>query len=181
MAKECGFYRVFGFGVRAEMPLPELMPADLARDPSGPSGEACDVSIGIGDAARPDGLIEIAPGVAADRRRFWMDVPDVARILVWSGREIVVDPAPRADDAAIRAFLLGSAMGALLHQRGLLPLHASAVAMGAVLSPSWGRRARASRRSRCISPIGATRRSATTSARWRSWTARRGSIPGRGG
>jgi hypothetical protein len=40
---------------------------------------------------------------------------------------MVVDARPDARDGDVRAFLLGSAIGALLHQRGLLPLHASAV------------------------------------------------------
>jgi hypothetical protein len=57
-------------------------------------------------------------------------VPDVARFRIEAGREIIIDPAPGASERNLRVFLLGSAMGALLHQRGLLPLHANAVASG---------------------------------------------------
>jgi hypothetical protein len=38
-----------------------------------------------------------------------------------------VDPAAGAPDRNVRLYLLGSAFGALLHQRGLLPLHANAI------------------------------------------------------
>jgi hypothetical protein len=40
---------------------------------------------------------------------------------------MIVAPVPGASDRNIRLFLLGSAFGALLHQRGLLPLHANAI------------------------------------------------------
>lgn len=43
------------------------------------------------------------------------------------GREIFVAPDAQVPDRNVRVFLLGSAFGALLHQRGLLPLHANAV------------------------------------------------------
>jgi hypothetical protein len=58
-----------------------------------------------------------------------MDVPRVGRFLVRDGREMLVEPHPGVPDGNVRAYLLGSAMGALLQQRGLLPLHASAVAI----------------------------------------------------
>ena len=46
------------------------------------------------------------------------------------GNQIVIDAAPDATDRNVRLFLLGSALGALLHQRGLLPLHANAIDLG---------------------------------------------------
>ncbi|MBU0515536.1 MAG: hypothetical protein KJ621_12265 [Proteobacteria bacterium] len=47
------------------------------------------------------------------------------------GREILVDPDRSAKDpTTVRLFLLGSALGAVLHQRGLLPLHGSAIDAG---------------------------------------------------
>jgi len=57
-----------------------------------------------------------------------LSVPEVARYRIEGGHEILIDPAPGASERNLRVFLLGSAMGALLHQRGLLPLHANAVA-----------------------------------------------------
>jgi hypothetical protein len=46
---------------------------------------------------------------------------------VRDGREIVVNPLPDAPPETVRLFLLGSAFGALLHQRGILPIHGSAI------------------------------------------------------
>jgi hypothetical protein len=59
----------------------------------------------------------------------------VARYLVSGGNRITIDAAPGADEDSIRLFLFGSVFGALLHQRGLLLLHASAIETprGAVL------------------------------------------------
>ena len=84
----------------------------------------------------------MANNVCAGPRLFWMNVPGAARLLVRDGREIVVDVHPDAHTGEVRAYLLGSAMGALLHQRGLLPLHASAVEIDgravAFIAPSGG-------------------------------------------
>src|SRR5690606_16057916 len=43
---------------------------------------------------------------------------------------IVVEPAPHASERNVRLFLLGSALGILCHQRGLMPLHANAAVAG---------------------------------------------------
>jgi hypothetical protein len=72
---------------------------------------------------------------------FWKDV---GAYLVRNGCEIVVDPLPSMDEQVTRLFLLGSALGVLIHQRGLLTLHASAVALngGAVVfmgESGWGK------------------------------------------
>ena len=46
---------------------------------------------------------------------------------VRSGNEIVIDSLPEVEEALIRLPLLGTIFAALLHQRGLLVLHSSAV------------------------------------------------------
>ncbi|NEX18412.1 MAG: hypothetical protein C1943_17865 [Halochromatium sp.] len=66
---------------------------------------------------------QIAPGL------YQFLIKDVARYRVQDGREILVDPLPDADPGDVRLWLLGTALGALLHQRGLLPLHVSALAL----------------------------------------------------
>jgi hypothetical protein len=66
---------------------------------------------------------------------FLLTVPGVARYLVRGGKEIIIAPEPGAPPETLRLFLLGSAFGALLHQRGELLLHGSSVAtdQGAIL------------------------------------------------
>ena len=59
----------------------------------------------------------------------------IARYLVRNGNEIIIDRAAAAPDEEVRLYLLGSGLGALLHQRGILAMHASAIRTerGAVL------------------------------------------------
>lgn len=57
----------------------------------------------------------------------WLHQHGVGTFLIRHGREIIFDPAPQAPEVLLRAFVLGPALGALLHQRGLLVLHASGV------------------------------------------------------
>ena len=56
-------------------------------------------------------------------------IPSLARILIHAGRDIGYELAPGASESALPLFLAGSALGALLHQRGEYLLHASAVAV----------------------------------------------------
>ena len=69
----------------------------------------------------PDCCYEVQPGY------FRLDVPGVARYRVEEGKRIIIEPLANASPEKVRLFLLGSTMSALLYQRGLLPLHGSAV------------------------------------------------------
>jgi hypothetical protein len=53
--------------------------------------------------------------------------PAVGRFLLRAGKEILIDLAPSADHDEVRAYLFGGLFPALCHQRGITPLHASAV------------------------------------------------------
>lgn len=109
-------YEVFGLRLRSEIPLPELFPT--ARD--GPA----DVII----RRRSLGETASEPGLHVDSdRSLLLTIPDVGRYRIRAGREILVDPTAGVPDRNLRLYLLGSAFGVLLHQRGLLPLHANAI------------------------------------------------------
>ena len=56
-----------------------------------------------------------------------LDFPSAGRFLVRAGEEIMIDPAPSSDAGEVRAYLLGTVFGLLCHQRGITPLHASAM------------------------------------------------------
>ncbi len=114
-------YRAFGLHIRSCLPCPELVPID--RSP--------DVTVRYGPV--PDSLESpTSKGVCyqASPGKFLLRLKEIAGYLVLDGREIIVEPARGAADDDIRLFLLGSVLGALLHQRGLLPLHGSAVRLG---------------------------------------------------
>lgn len=62
-------------------------------------------------------------------------LPNVGKMLVRQGQEILIDRHSGADDSLVRLMLVGTAAALVLHQRGVLPLHASGIQTpaGAVL------------------------------------------------
>ena len=62
-----------------------------------------------------------------DGKDILLEFTTAGRFLVRFGKEILVDPAPGSDDGVVRAHLLATAFGVLCHQRGITPLHASAI------------------------------------------------------
>ncbi len=119
MSEEYSNYMAYGLRIASELDCPELTP-DVSETP--------DVVIRYG--AVPENLPDAtAKGVRyqVSPDQFLLKVDHVANYLVSGGREISIERAPESDDDSIRLFLLGSALGALLHQRELLPLHGSAI------------------------------------------------------
>jgi hypothetical protein len=68
-----------------------------------------------------------APPSVANGKEVLLDFPDIGRFLVRNGSEILIEQAPSPDDGEIQVYLLGTAFGVLCHQRGIPPLHASAI------------------------------------------------------
>lgn len=117
-------YSVYGLHVSSEVDLPDL------GEPV-PALTTADVVI------RRDALDPPPAEVALLEHGLWrsgeacgVTVPDVARYEARAGREIIVDAFPGADPAAVRLFLLGTMMGAVMMQRGHLVLHGNAFRIG---------------------------------------------------
>jgi hypothetical protein len=120
-------YQLYGLTACSDLELPELLaylPSD--DDPS------FDLHIQRGEVPE-EGLKDgkqLGPYLHTDTRQFWLTVPEIARFLVRDGREIIYQPLDDIDEASVRVFMLGSCMGALLFQRGLLVLHGNAIRVG---------------------------------------------------
>ncbi|HEX7055608.1 MAG TPA: aldolase [Bacilli bacterium] len=109
--------------IQSEIPLPELIAANernalpdieiLLRDMPGEWSES---------------LFEKQYFAVLDQRVLFR-FPNAARVCVENGKRILVSPMENADWDLLRIYLLGSAMGAILLQRKMLPLHGSAVAI----------------------------------------------------
>lgn len=78
------------------------------------------------EAAEP-GVGDVVIRRGSGEGGFHFDVAAVGRYRIIDGREILVDAKPGVGEETIRLYLLGSALGVLLHQRGLLVLHANAI------------------------------------------------------
>jgi hypothetical protein len=70
------------------------------------------------------------PMFAVADRRFLLRVPNGLRVLVEDGAVVTIDRPSHLSDDDQMLWVLGSAWGALAYQRGLLPLHLSAVRLG---------------------------------------------------
>ena len=62
--------------------------------------------------------------------RYLLRIPKVAHFLVQNGDTVLVQLSRDVPAADVSTYLLGSVFGALCHQNGLLPLHASSVQSG---------------------------------------------------
>lgn len=123
--RKSALYELCGLTLESELELTEALPAPKTAGPA-------DAAIRYGTVS-PDGLANgrrLGPFCWAAPSALWLRVPEVASFLVTDGKEIVVDPHPGIDEDSVRVFLLGSALGALLSQRGLLVLHGNAIQVG---------------------------------------------------
>lgn len=112
-------YNIFGLNFRSPLVIPGLVTNDIGTT---------DVNIQLGDV--PDHLDQvISSGVLFESgpQDFLLKLPNVGKYHVQNGNQITIDPNPGAAESEIRLFLLGSVLGAILFQRGYLPLHGSAI------------------------------------------------------
>lgn len=119
-------YRLFGLTLASDLECPELItapPKVLSEGPADIQIQLAALEPDLAQATVSHARVQIAPGV------YQFLIADVARYRVSEGRCIQVDPVAGADPGDVRLWLLGTALGALLHQRGLLPLHVSALAL----------------------------------------------------
>jgi hypothetical protein len=113
------FYRISGVSVSSDIELPGLFPAPLG---------ACDVAIRRGPVPRTlDDAVAAGPIWAMTSDTFLLRVPGIGRFLINEGHTLVYEAEPGEARGDIVVFLMGTAFGILLRQRGLAVLHASSV------------------------------------------------------
>ncbi|MER9749141.1 serine kinase [Mesorhizobium sp. M0140] len=117
--RERRFYRAYGLTIASEVMLPELQPA--------PPG-AADLVIAVGAIDLPKPALEAAADFRFEPDRQYLAWHAVGAFLITDFSRIDIEPAPGVDDALLAFPLLGPVMALLLHRRGLLVLHASAIA-----------------------------------------------------
>ena len=113
-------FHLYGLIAESDWLLPECLPADQSAEP--------DIFI-INGLVPNDGIDPLSKDMYEQsiESEFWLDVEEVARYWIRHGKEIIIEPYPEVDEESIRVFLLGSALGALLFQRGLLLIHGNAI------------------------------------------------------
>lgn len=117
------FYSAYGLTFSSDLPLRGL----FARAES----DAADFQIRVlPTAASSSGDASAIHCLGATPTKAHLSWGTVGELFVEAGRSISVIPALGADDDTLALFVSGAGVGVLLHQRGLLVLHGSAIRMG---------------------------------------------------
>jgi len=117
-------YRIAGLSVASDVALPGVIPAS-------PGGRAPEATIARGRVpASLDNASASGPAWQIGGDRFLLRIPDVARFLLVGGHRIIFELEGDTPDDEVAIFLTGTVFGILLHQRGQIVLHASAVEVG---------------------------------------------------
>lgn len=117
------YYLISGLTVASEIKLRGVITASAQRDPQ--------VTIRFGSVPErlPDARYS-SPNLQVAGNSLLLRSPNVAHFLLRDGREITCEPVPGGNARDLPLYVLGPALGILLHQRGLIVLHASAVEIG---------------------------------------------------
>lgn len=66
--------------------------------------------------------------IRLNENEFWMSVKNVGTFYACNGKEVEFSPEPGVTLEPVELYLNGSVYGAILHQRGILPIHGSSFA-----------------------------------------------------
>ena len=132
------FYHAFGLNISSELQIPEFLHT---------SGQQGDIDIQISFSKLPGHIEEPVTSFTwfeISDVAFLLRVEDVGNILVENGNKILIEKIASAPEAELRQWALGPCLAILLHQRGLLALHAGGIqtSFGAVLftgDPGYGK------------------------------------------
>lgn len=108
------YYKAFGWHIASEIELPLLSAAQ-------PLGSGSDILITIGP---------VEPAVIFRKLYRQHHIYDELRYIVADGREIVIEPLAGSMPANVASLTVSRLLTIACYQRGLLPLHASAVRLG---------------------------------------------------
>jgi HPr Serine kinase C-terminal domain len=114
-------YSAYGLTIHSILPIPELV-SSVATCP-----DVC-IQLGAVQGSFPKGagIDDCFHLTASEAHLQW---EHVGAFRVRNGNEITIELSPQVDQQFVRMPLLGIVMAVLLHQRGLLVLHGSAVAV----------------------------------------------------
>jgi hypothetical protein len=114
-------YTAFGLVINSEFFLPELEYSEEKADVSIIEGPLMPSKTKPDDLEGPNCNFMISPD------EFTFFIAHLAKFSIQNGSRIVIEPYKNADLQTIRAYLLGMGLGILLIQKGLIPVHGSAV------------------------------------------------------
>lgn len=113
-------YFTYGLVLNSTLALPELPASERVGEVTIQLGNICSFAQKTKNEKRN---LRITP------EGIYLFYEGIGKFLIRNGYEIIVDPAPGVEESIVRLSILGPALGVLLHQRGRLILHGSAVMM----------------------------------------------------
>ena len=112
-------YRAFGLNIRSDFEIAEMQPAAFNRP---------DVTIILAEAPeRIENPVREGVRFQLTDNEFLLNVDNVARYYVCDGSSVRVEKKNGSTFQEVRLFLLSVVFSALLHQKGMVPFHASAM------------------------------------------------------
>ncbi|MEM7064672.1 MAG: serine kinase [Cyanobacteria bacterium P01_B01_bin.77] len=117
-------YFAYGLRIQSEIAIPEFITTDSDYDPQ--------ITIHLEQERSlsdhlPERVINEAGYFKLTRTDSIFYIRNVGLFFINAGAKIFILPAPDTSEALLRSYLVGTVMGILLYQQGLLVLHASAV------------------------------------------------------
>jgi len=113
------YYKVYGLVIKSEIVLDELEKTNFTK---------FDVLIKKGKV--PENLKnpeKIGVRFQAKKNELLLDVDNISKFYIVNGNKIIIEEIGSPSLSEIKLFLLGSAFGALIFQRGKVPFHGSTV------------------------------------------------------
>lgn len=117
-------YFAYGLTIHSEIAIPEFVETDSDHDPQ--------VTIHLEHERAlsdhlPEQVINEAGYFKLTRTDSIFYIRNVGLFFINAGAKVFILPAPDVSESLLRSYLVGTVMGILLYQQGLLVLHASAV------------------------------------------------------